>query len=119
VGHVKRVREIEAKHGLWLPTFGHAGDGNIHTHLMKARFVDGRFVPMAEEEWRAAVEKAREELFADGLARGGVISGEHGIGLVKKPYLAASLAPAQVELMRGNKRVFDPKGILNPGKIFD
>jgi len=117
--HVKRVREIEAKFGLWLPTFGHAGDGNVHTHLMKARYVDGRFVPLDEKIWRAAIEGIREEIFADGLARGGVISGEHGIGLVKKRDLAKSLPAAQVELMRGIKRVFDPNGILNPGKIFD
>jgi len=118
-GHVKRVREIAARHGLWLPTFGHAGDGNVHTHIMKARYGDGRLVPMAEAEWRSTMDKVREEIFADGLARGGVISGEHGIGLVKKPYLEESLSPGQVELMRGIKRVFDPRGILNPGKIFD
>ena len=118
-GHVKRVREIAAARGVWLPTFGHAGDGNVHTHLMKARCREGRLVPMAEEEWRPVVDEVREELFADGLGRGGVISGEHGIGLVKKAHLAGSLSPVQVEHMRGVKRVFDPKGILNPGKIFD
>ncbi|MDD8026784.1 MAG: FAD-binding oxidoreductase [Acidobacteriota bacterium] len=118
-GHVKRVSEIAAKYGVWLPTFGHAGDGNVHTHLMKARYENGRFVPVPEAEWRAALEPVRAEIYADGMARGGVISGEHGIGLVKKPYLAMSLSPAQVELMRGIKRVFDPRGILNPGKIFD
>jgi len=118
-GHVKRVSEIAAKYGVWLPTFGHAGDGNVHTHLMKARCRDGRIEPLAEADWRAGLEPVRAEIFADGLARGGVISGEHGVGLVKKPHLAASLAPAQVELMRGIKRVFDPRGILNPGKIFD
>jgi len=118
-GHVKRVSEIAAKYGVWLPTFGHAGDGNVHTHLMKARCENGAVVPLPEAEWRATMEPVRAEIYADGMARGGVISGEHGVGLVKKPYLAASLAPVQVDLMRGIKRVFDPRGILNPGKIFD
>ncbi len=117
--HVRRVAEVERRLGLWLPTFGHAGDGNVHTHIMKARYEDGRMVPLPEEAWRGKVEAVRSALFEDGLGRGGVVSGEHGIGLVKKPYLAMALEPAQVELMRGLKRVFDPRGILNPGKIFD
>jgi glycolate oxidase len=117
--HVERVRAIGEKYDVWLPTFGHAGDGNVHTHLMKARYVDGRIEPMPEEEWRASFEAVRAEIYADGLARGGVVSGEHGIGIVKKKYLAGSLPPEQIELMRGLKRIFDPRGILNPGKIFD
>jgi len=117
--HVERVQAIAAKFGVWLPTFGHAGDGNVHTHLMKARYEDGKMIPMAEAEWRASLDAVRNEIFADGLSRGGVVSGEHGIGLVKKELLAGSLPAAQLELMRGLKRVFDPSGILNPGKIFD
>jgi glycolate oxidase len=118
-GHVQRVCEVAARYGVWLPTFGHAGDGNVHTHIMKARYLNGKVVPMPEAEWRASMEDIRAEIYADGQARGGVISGEHGIGLVKKPYLEANLSAVQVELMRGIKRVFDPRGILNPGKIFD
>ena len=117
--HVKRVGEIAAQYGVWLPTFGHAGDGNVHTHLMKARYADGKIAPVAEAEWRRTLDALRAEVFTDGLGRGGVISGEHGIGLVKKKALAESLPPAQIALMRGIKRVFDPNGILNPGKIFD
>ncbi len=118
-GHVRRVRELAAEHGMWLPTFGHAADGNVHTHIMKARFEDGRMVPVPESEWRPKAEPIRDALFRDCRARGGVISGEHGIGLVKKPYLALVLDERQIEIMRGIRRVFDPRGIMNPGKIFD
>jgi glycolate oxidase len=116
--HVEKIREVSERLAVWLPTFGHAADGNVHTHIMKARYEDGRMVPLAEPEWRAKVEAVRRELYADGLKRGGVISGEHGIGLVKMPYLSLALDEVQIDLMRGIKRLFDPKGILNPGKIF-
>ena len=119
VSHVKKVQDISRKYDIWLPTFGHAGDGNVHTHIMKARYENGAIIPLPESEWRGKAEKVREELYADGRARGGVISGEHGIGLVKKKYLAFSLEPKQVELMKGIKKIFDPNAILNPGKIFD
>ena len=118
-GHVRFVREVARRHGVWLPTFGHAGDGNVHTHIMKARYEAGRVVPVPEPEWRKSVDAIREELIRDAIERGGVVSGEHGIGLVKKPYLPLNLGAAEIELMRGLKRVFDPGGILNPGKIFD
>jgi len=118
-GHVEKVRQVSERHAMWLPTFGHAADGNVHTHLMKARYEDGRMVPLPEAEWRPKLEAARRELYSDGLARGGVISGEHGIGLVKKPFLSLALDPVQLGIMRGIKRLFDPNGVLNPGKIFD
>jgi glycolate oxidase len=118
-GHVRKVREVAARYGVWLPTFGHAADGNVHTHIMKARYEAGAMVPVPESEWRAKADPIRTELFLDCKARGGVISGEHGIGLVKKPYLSLVLDERQIELMRGVKRVFDPNGIMNPGKIFD
>jgi glycolate oxidase len=118
-GHVRKVREVAARYDIWLPTFGHAADGNVHTHIMKARYENGAMVPVPEGEWRPKADPVREELFRDCRARGGVISGEHGIGLVKKPYLSLVLGERQIELMRGLKRVFDPKGIMNPGKIFD
>jgi glycolate oxidase len=118
-GHVRKVREVAARYDIWLPTFGHAADGNVHTHIMKARYEGGAMVPVPESEWRPKADAVRQELFRDCKARGGVISGEHGIGLVKKPYLSLVLDDRQIELMRGIKRTFDPRGIMNPGKIFD
>jgi len=118
-GHVRRVQEVAKKYNIWLPTFGHAADGNVHTHIMKARFEGGKVIPVPESEWRDKINAVRADLYRDGRERGGVISGEHGIGLVKKPFLSMSLEDAQIELMKGIKKVFDPNGILNPGKIFD
>jgi glycolate oxidase len=118
-GHVRKVREVAREYDIWLPTFGHAADGNVHTHIMKARYENGAMAPVAESEWRPKADPVRRELFRDCRARGGVISGEHGIGLVKKPYLSLVLDEREIELMRGIKRAFDPKGIMNPGKIFD
>jgi glycolate oxidase len=117
-GHLGFVHELEARHGIRLPTYGHAADGNLHTHFLRAALVDG---VIGEElpGWREMLPVVRGQLYADAASRGGVISGEHGIGLARKAYLAANLGPAAVEAMRAIKRSLDPQGILNPGKIFD
>jgi glycolate oxidase len=117
--HVKKVQEVSRKYNMWLPTFGHAADGNVHTHIMSARFEAGTIVSLPKEEWKAKFDKVREELYRDCRNRRGVISGEHGIGIVKKPYLSYVLDEETIELMKGIKRHFDPQNILNPGKIFD
>ncbi len=117
--HVKKVQEVSKKYGLWLPTFGHAADGNVHTHIMKARYEDGEIMILPEEDWKPRFEKIRQELYSDCKERGGVISGEHGIGIVKKPYLSYVLEMETIGLMKGIKKLFDPNNILNPGKIFD
>lgn len=117
--HVKRVQEVSQKYGIWLPTFGHAADGNVHTHIMKSRFENGKSVLLLEDEWRTKIDKVREALYQDSKTRGGMISGEHGIGIVKKPYLFYVLDLETIELMKGIKSIFDPQNILNPGKIFD
>jgi glycolate oxidase len=117
--HVKKVQEVSKKYKIWLPTFGHAADGNVHTHIMSARFEEGKVIPLPEEEWKIKHEKVREELYKDCKSRGGVISGEHGIGIVKKSYLPYVLDRETIELMKGIKTLFDPQNILNPGKIFD
>jgi len=117
--HVKKVQEVSQKYKIWLPTFGHAADGNVHTHIMSARFEGGKIVSLPEEEWKTKFEKVREELYKDCRNRRGVISGEHGIGIVKKSYLSYVLDEETIKLMKGIKRHFDPQNILNPGKIFD
>ena len=117
--HVKKVMEVEEKYGMWLPTYGHAADGNVHTHIMKVGFKDGETIELPEKEWRDKLNKVREELFRDCKERGGTISGEHGIGLVKKSYLPLVVDDEEISLMKGIKKVFDPHDILNPEKIFD
>lgn len=103
------VREIGKRYGIKTACFGHGGDGNIHVNLMIDRTIPG-------EVERA--EKAVREVFDLTLRLGGTISGEHGIGTTKAPYLRMELGEREMALMRSIKKVFDPKGIMNPGKIF-
>ena len=117
-GHVERVRGLEQELGIQLPTFGHAGDGNVHTHSLRRSVEDG-VIGAELPGWRETHEKVRAALFEDAVARGGVISGEHGIGLLKREYLSRTADPVVLAMMRGVKRALDPDGILNPGKIFD
>ncbi len=104
---VRRVQEISAKTGVRMLNYGHAGDGNLHVNLLW----DHR-----EEE--PAVERALDALFRATLELGGTLSGEHGIGASKADYLALEQSSALIAMQRDIKRLFDPKGILNPGKIF-
>jgi glycolate oxidase len=116
-GHLHVIHELEDTYGIPLPTIGHAADGNLHSHAMKYELVDGEMkdpIPDFEEKNR----KLEEEIFSDVFARGGVISGEHGIGVIKKKHLTANLGEDTVALMRAVKQAFDPRGILNPGKLF-
>jgi len=90
--------------------FGHAGDGNIHVELMKGK--------LSDDEWNGRLPAAREGLYRIAAGLGGMITGEHGIGLIRKEYLGLSLDDAQIAVMRRIKDALDPKGIMNPGKIF-
>jgi len=106
---VAKIEEIGRKHSTFVANFGHAGDGNIHVN-----FVVDRDDP-------AAIARAREcvsETFQLSIELGGTISGEHGIGYVKAPYLSYALDQPTLEIMKGIKKVFDPNGVLNPGKMF-
>jgi glycolate oxidase len=107
---VERVDEIARRHKTFVVNFGHAGDGNIHVNFM------------CDRDDKDAMRRAREavrETFAVSVELGGTISGEHGIGYVKAPYLSMALDPASIEMMKKIKRALDPNGILNPGKMFD
>jgi glycolate oxidase len=116
-GFVDGVQAVEKEFGMWLPTYGHAADGNVHTHLMHHERKDGQWTEIPG--WKEKYPLVRERLHALGRSFNGICSGEHGIGLVKKEYLKSFLDPRHIALMRDLKKVFDPNGILNPGKIFD
>ncbi|MDX2341758.1 FAD-binding protein [Micrococcus sp. M4NT] len=111
-----RIREIEARTGVAIPTSAHAGDGNLHPVLVfgSAGEVGGEAgTAIPEAVWEAA-----GELFAAGLELGGTLTGEHGVGLLKRAFLKDELGEAQHALQQRIKAVFDPHGILNPGKMF-
>ncbi len=95
--------------GLRIPSFGHAGDGNLHIYLCR----DG----LEESVWEDRKDRAFLMMYEKSKELGGLVSGEHGIGLDKREYLVNALGERQIEIMRGIKNVFDPKGILNPGKV--
>ncbi len=105
---VQAVQEIAAKYQLTIGTFGHAGDGNLHPTILTDR--------RNTEEWHR-VERAVEEIFDRALALGGTLSGEHGIGLAKAPFMEKETTRATLEYSRRIKRALDPKNILNPGKV--
>ena len=102
---------LQKKHGVRIRSFGHAGDGNLHIYILRDA--------LGEAAWKKTLSAVFDDLYGRAHELGGQVSGEHGIGFAKKPYLARSLAPEQIELMRGIKQVFDPKNILNPGKVFE
>jgi len=106
---VRKINALRIETGLTMVCFGHAGDGNIHFNIM----LDKR-----KKEDLEKAEAAVESLFDYTLELGGTISGEHGVGITKAPYLEKEIGTVEMNLMKKIKRLFDPKGILNPGKIF-
>jgi glycolate oxidase len=104
------VKAIGQKYGFESVCYGHAGDGNLHVNIIKGN--------LSDTFWNEELTIAIRELFTEVIEMGGTISGEHGIGLVQKPYMDLAFSPTGLALMQGIKQVFDPKGILNPGKIF-
>lgn len=103
------LRRLSEDSGIKIISFGHAGDGNIHVNIM----VDEE----NEEQYRKGLSLVRE-IFSETLRLGGTISGEHGIGLTKAEYMDMEIGQAEMDLMRGVKRLFDHRNILNPGKVF-
>jgi glycolate oxidase len=106
---IRRIRAVGVKYGLELPIYGHIGDGNLHPNLL----CDKR-----DREEMARVELAAREIFEIAIDLGGTLSGEHGIGLLKKQFMEADLGVDAVALMRRIKDAVDPLGIMNPGKVF-
>jgi glycolate oxidase len=105
---VDRINEIAAYHNVPIATFGHAGDGNLHPTCV------------IDQHDLAAIDRAHEafaDIFAAAIELGGTITGEHGVGAAKLPFLEARLGADQVALLRRIKTAFDPAGILNPGKL--
>jgi len=96
--------------GLATPTFGHAGDGNLHVHIMY-----NRASQRDAKKAKAGIQKLMQKV----VDLGGVITGEHGIGLAKAPFMAMQHTPSEIAAMRAVKKALDPLGILNPGKIFE
>ena len=104
-----RAREISRETGVRICSFGHAGDGNLHIYACRD--------DLDEQTWARAVRDVMDRLYAAARALNGAVSGEHGIGHAKRSFLLESLGERQLQLMRGIKAVFDPNGILNPGKV--
>ena len=106
------IEEIGAKYGISIPTIAHAGDGNLHPNFV--------FEPDPTQEGGVPelVWQAADELFVAALRLGGTLTGEHGVGVLKRRWLAGELGDTQVDLQKQIKAVFDPLGILNPGKVY-
>jgi len=109
---IEFAEQLQARHGFPIACFGHAGDGNIHVNIMADHYNRDPAV-------RERVERALDELFAQVLVWGGVITGEHGIGLAKKRWWPEATSEPVRDVHRKLKQVLDPNGILNPGKFVD
>jgi len=103
------IKAVGEKHGLHVVSFGHSGDGNVHVNIIK---------DVPDQTWTSSDPAASEEIYRLAVGMGGAVTGEHGVGLSRKKYLGLGLQRESIELMRGIKTIFDPRGILNPGKIF-
>lgn len=109
--YIKFTYELAEKYNIRIPSFGHAGDGNLHIYICKDDLDD--------QTWEEKLSAVFDEMYLKAKEVGGLVSGEHGIGYAKKKYMETVLGDTQIELMKGIKRVFDPNLILNPGKVID
>jgi len=107
---IRGIKEIGKEYGFNTVCFGHLGDGNLHVNILKE--------DISEADWSNKIPRGIGEIFKLTVSLGGTLSGEHGIGIAKRPYMPIAMSEVNLNLMRGIKKVFDPKGILNPGKIF-
>ncbi len=106
---VSRAKAIGAENGVMVVCFGHAGDGNIHVNIM---------IDREDQAEVTRAEKAKEQIFRVTLELNGTLSGEHGIGITKSPFIGLEISPPAIETMKKIKTALDPNGILNPGKVF-
>jgi len=104
---LRRIKAIAERENLPIVVFGHAGDGNLHPNIL--------FDRRNPDEW-ARVQRATGEIFRVAVELGGTLTGEHGVGVLKLPYLEMAIGPVAIEVQQGIKHLLDPKGILNPGK---
>jgi glycolate oxidase len=105
---VKRIKAIGVDYGLPIVIFGHAGDGNLHPNIL--------FDKRDETQWEK-VEQMVGEIFQVALDLDGTLSGEHGVGTLKRPYMAQALGSLSLDVQRRIKQALDPQGIMNPGKV--
>jgi glycolate oxidase len=105
---IRRIKAISAEYGLPVVVFGHAGDGNLHPNIL--------FDRRDAQQW-AKVERMVEEIFGVALDLGGTLSGEHGVGTLKRPYMERALGATSIEVQRRIKQALDPLNIMNPGKV--
>ncbi|MBU5330626.1 MAG: FAD-linked oxidase C-terminal domain-containing protein [Anaerocolumna aminovalerica] len=108
---VEYIHNLHEKVDIRIKSFGHAGDGNLHAYILKD--------DLSNEEWEQKMKAAMDNIYEKARELNGQVSGEHGIGYAKKSYLLESMDPVVVEIMRGIKKAFDPKNILNPHKVFE
>jgi len=106
---VRRLKAISARHGLPIVIFGHAGDGNLHPNIL---------FDLRDPQQAATVKQMVKEEFEAALELGGTLSGEHGVGTLKRPYIGQALGALSLDLQKRIKQVLDPLNILNPGKVF-
>ena len=106
---IKYTHELADEFGVRIPSFGHAGDGNLHVYICRDTLND--------EDWEKTLSACFDRMYKKAEALGGLVSGEHGIGYAKKAFLRRQYGETPIALMQGIKSVFDPKNILNPGKV--
>ena len=107
---ISGIKQIGKQYGFNTVCYGHLGDGNLHVDILKEQ--------ISEQDWNSKVIDGIGDIFKLAVQLGGTLSGEHGIGIAKRQYMPIAMREANLALMRGIKKAFDPKGILNPGKIF-
>lgn len=103
------THQLSEKYGVRIPSFGHAGDGNLHIYICKDDIDEGT--------WKRLLEQVFDCMYDEANRIGGLVSGEHGIGFAKKKYMAKMLGEEQIKIMKGIKEVFDPNHVLNPDKV--